>query len=221
MKKQYLILFFIFLFALDGFAQKFNVSVGTSHIFYKNFNYRKESFHGISSNVSYYFKRIGWTFDFNYYLPNTYYGHRSYETFVEDEYTYVRIPIYIKSIGFYYGPGITYKAFVSKSQQTTVQVSLNGAQINYIGTYNKEPFIRINGGADDVTFGFFNLSPGIKITQRVRYIPITLILRRNFNLTNNENYGKINAGGFTEINLAVTFPIIYGSAPNKIKMINY
>lgn len=207
--KKIVFLWFLVLFSLGSYSQKFNFTIGNSNIYFNQFNYRKVNFHGVSFSADYYFKRFGWSFDLNYYFPKTYYGQLS------------RFPVYIKAYSILYGPGLKFKVFVSKSQKTIIQAVANIYGISFNGTYNTEPIIRIYGGFDNVSDTYVLFSPGIKFTKKIRYIPISISVRRNFNLTNNHKYEKMDVKGFTELNVGISFPVIFGPAPNSIKKINY
>lgn len=208
MKKILIILSFV-VFSIGANAQKFNFTIGNSNIFFNQFNYRKVNFNGISFSADYYFKRFGWSFDFNYYFPKSYYGKVS------------RFQVYIKGQGFLYSPGLKFKLHVSKSQKTIIQASANISIVNFNGKYNTEPLIRIYGGYDSATDTYVFFSPGIKITRKIKYIPVSISLRRSFNISDIKKYEKMDIKGFNEFNIGISFPLIFGPAPNEIKKIKF
>lgn len=209
MKQIKLILISTFiLFSGKCFSQKFNVTIGSSNILFENFNQRKIIFNGASFNYSYYFKRFGWTFDFNAYLPTLYYGKVS------------GTPVYVRGGGISVGAGLTYKVFVSESQKTVLQTDVIGTYFNHSGNYNTEPFIRIYGGYDYVSVNFFSVSAGLKLTHKFGNLPLSFSLRRYFKVTKSE-YNDFEPSGYTELRLGITFPIVFGPPPSNITKIKY
>jgi len=209
MKKiNYILIFFLIIFSGKCFSQKFNFTVGSSNILFENFNKRKVIFNGFSFEYTYYFKRFGWTFNINYYLPSNYYGK------IND------IPVYVKGGGVSFGPGITYKVFVSESQKTVLQTDINISYYNHSGNYNTEPFVRIYGGYDYISVNLISASAGLKLTRKIWNIPLSFSLKRHFKISQFE-YDNFEPSGYTELKLGISFPVVFGPPPSSITKIIY
>ncbi|MFH2142614.1 MAG: hypothetical protein ABIJ97_09345 [Bacteroidota bacterium] len=213
MKIKILIFVFICLF-LNSYSQKFKFSVGSSNIFFENFNERKILFSGFSADYTFLFGRLGWNFEADYYLPQTYYGKTN------------EIPVYAKGDGFSMGTALYIQIFKPESEKWNIYALSGFSFLTHKGKFNKEPFINnsldmvynapVNDIDIDVTTGFV----GVGFTYKIGYIPYTICLNRRMKIINDE-YDDFITSGYFEAKLCITFPILFTPPPTEIIKITY
>ncbi|OFX34154.1 MAG: hypothetical protein A2X08_03645 [Bacteroidetes bacterium GWA2_32_17] len=204
------------------FSQKFNFTTGTSNILFERLYNKKVFFNGLSFNSAYYFKRFGWTIDLNFYFSSTYYGKTKGYSFNNDkgkDEPYYSTPVYFKGGAFSIGPGVTYKIYVSKTQKTVLLTDVNFLMLNLNQSYNKEPFIRLYGGADSYEPTIYSSSFGFKLIKKIKYLPLSISIKRHFNIQSKINYQYFS--GYYELKIGIAFPIVYGNPPSTIIKIKY
>ena len=223
MRINKIILLFIFSnISILCFSQKFNFIAGTSNILFERLYNKKVVFNGLSFNSAYYFKRFGWTIDLNFYFPTTYYGKTkgydfNYDTGKDEP--YYSTPVYFKGGGFSIGPGVTYKMYVSETQKTILLTDLSFLILKLNQKYDIDPFIRLYGGADNYEPNIYTTSFGIKLIKKIKNLPLSISLKRNFNIQSKIDYQYFS--GFYEFKFGIAFPIIYGNPPSTIIKIKY
>jgi len=158
----------------------------------------------------------------NFYLPTTYYGKIKGSTYNYDlgkDEPYYSTPVYFKGGGYSIGYGNTYKIYVSETQKTILLTDLSFVILQLNQKYDIDPFIRLYGGSDNYEPIIYAASFGIKLIQKIKNLPLSISIKKIFNIQSKINYQYFS--GFYELKLGVAFPIIYGNPPSTIIKIKY
>jgi len=109
--------------------------------------------------------------------------------------------------------------YVSETQKTILLTDLSFLILKLNQKYDIDPFIRLYGGVDNYEPNIYTTSFGIKLIKKIKNLPLSISLKRNFNIQSKIDYQYFS--GFYEFKFGIAFPIIYGNPPSTIIKIKY
>ncbi|MFH2096376.1 MAG: hypothetical protein ABIJ16_11770 [Bacteroidota bacterium] len=217
MKKAIVILIFLAA-AGNSFSQGYRLSLNTSHLYFYNFDEDAQLFHGFSGDYCFLLSSLGAYVGGSFYLPASYYGAKYF--YNPGDYTDNVVRVNARGGAYSIGFGFTYDLLRAKNGRTRLSLVSGLAYFDHTGKFDKEPFVRIYGGADNINVSFFSYTAGACFSFKAGYLPLAVSLKSNIPLGKRE-YDSFHTSGFIELTLGVVFPVLKSPAPTDIIEITY